>query len=143
MPAEIRSYTSLEHQTGGTLSEFVQLWGKSVQSKHRIQEEVRHVLDICRRAEALMIERTSRPLQNLAGLEIGPGQLPRQTSFFALKNDITAIDLDVIPSGLSGYFQLLRQNGLKRLAKTIGRKLLGVDRQYLRELRRQLGIQQL
>jgi hypothetical protein len=140
MPADIRSYTSLQQQSGGTLSEFVQLFGKSLQSKRRIEEEVREVLEACRRAEALVVEQTGQPVEKLVALEIGAGQLPRQTSYFAMKNDCIAIDLDVIPSGWRSYLRLLRQNGIKRFVKTIGRKLLGVDRQWLRELQKQLGV---
>src|SRR5437764_4590639 len=100
MQTEIRSYTSLEHETAGTFREFLQLFRKSVQAKQRVKEEVAYVLDICRRAETLVVEQTSRPIEKLQALEIGPGQLPRQTSYFALKNEVTAIDLDVIPTGL-------------------------------------------
>ena len=53
---------------------------------------------------------------------------------------MTAIDLDVIPTGVQSYFQLLRQNGAKRLIKTLGRKLIGHDRGFREELRRQLRV---
>lgn len=58
---------------------------------------------------------------------------------------MTAIDLDVIPHGfaLGPYFWMLRQNGLGRLAKTVGRKVLGVDRRRARAWQRELGVDRL
>jgi SAM-dependent methyltransferase len=140
MAEEIRSYTSLNETGAGSLRESFQLLRKSLQSSKNMADEVAHVLAVCRDAEALVIQQTDRPIANLDVLELGPGQLPRQTAYFALKNRVTAIDLDVIPRSLGSYLQLLRQNGPKRLLKTLGRKLLGHDRRFRSELRRQLHI---
>jgi SAM-dependent methyltransferase len=143
MQTEIRSYTSLDDQKGGGLRESFQLLRKSFQSSRHLSDDVAHHLQVCRDAEALVISQTGAPLENLDVLELGPGQLPRQTAYFALKNRVTAIDLDVIPEGFSSYLQLLRQNGPKRLIKTLARKLLGYDRRFRAELRRQLHVDRL
>ena len=143
MQPEIRSYTSLQGPQSGRLRETIQLLRKSLQANRHMPEDVAHVLKVCRDAEALVVAQTGRPIENLDALELGPGQLPRQTAYFAQRNRVTAIDLDVIPTSFSSYFQLWRQNGFKRLAKTLGRKLLGHDRRFYAELRRQLNLEKL
>src|SRR5204862_827468 len=101
MPTEIRSYTSVARR--GTIREALQLFRKSLQSNRNMADEVAHVLKVCRDAEALVIDQTHAPIENLDVLELGPGQLPRQTAYFAHKNRVTAIDLDVIPAGFPSY----------------------------------------
>ncbi len=46
--------------------------------------------------------------------------------YFGLRNEVVGIDLDVIPQGLDlpGYYRMLRDNGMGRALKTIGRKLI-------------------
>ena len=66
------------------------------------------------------------PLTSLNILEIGPGQGLERAHYFGMRNDVTALDLDVIPSGfnLLGYLRMIKENGFGRFAKTVGRKLL-------------------
>lgn len=75
-------------------------------------------------------------------LDVGPGQLLAQQRYFALRNDVVGIDLDLVVHGfdLRGYAAVLRTNGAKRLAKTMARKALLIDLRYARELARQLGV---
>ena len=143
MAEEIRSYTSLDKSGAGTIRESFQLLRKSLQSWRNMSDEVAYVLQVCRDAEALVVQQTHRPIENLDALELGPGQLPRQTAYFALRNRVTAIDLDVIPSSVGSYLRLLRENGAKRLIKTLARKALGHDRAFRTELRRQLQVNSL
>jgi SAM-dependent methyltransferase len=77
-----------------------------------------------------MSECLGRPLEDLKILEIGPGQQMEKARYFGARNDVTVIDLDVIPRGfdLAGYMHMLKKNGWGRLLKTIGRKSLLVDR---------------
>lgn len=84
---------------------------------------------------------TGEPLKDKKVLILGSGQTPREVLAFGALNQVTAIDLDVIPQGLNPwpYVQLFRQNGPERAAKTIGRKLLGIDRRFIRALTRALG----
>jgi len=79
-------------------------------------------------------------LQGLDVLEIGPGQFLAHMKCFAIRNRVVGIDSDVIVQGLNpmGYFRMLRINGTRRTIKTVGRKLMGVDRRYAAELSRQL-----
>lgn len=59
-------------------------------------------------------------------LEIGPGQNMERAWYYGKHNQVVGIDLDVVPVGfdIKGYLKMLRQNGLGRFAKTIGRNLL-------------------
>lgn len=41
------------------------------------------------------------------------------------------------------YLRMLRQNGIGRFLKTVGRKMLGVDRRHARAWQRELGVKQL
>jgi SAM-dependent methyltransferase len=143
MPQSPRSYTSLPSK--GFFSEFRQLLRRSRSSSAHIEQDVKRILDTIRAAEQFLFEQTGFRAENKKILEIGPGQFPRQLAYFASKNDATAIDLDVIPAGfdLPAYFRLLKQNGPKRLAKTIARKILGFDRQFNRQLARQLNLPRL
>ena len=74
-------------------------------------------------------------------LVVGCGQTPRELLGFGAHNQVTGIDLDVIPSGFDprSYLRLLRENGAVRVVKTLGRKALGIDRNFAAEMNRQLG----
>lgn len=77
-----------------------------------------------------------RPFSNLRVLDIGPGPFLLQSYVLGLQNDVTAMDLEVIPVGFSPipYLQMLRENGTLRTAKTFARKAMGIDREYRRQL---------
>jgi hypothetical protein len=53
-----------------------------------------------------------------------------RAGYFGINNQVPAIDLDVIPCGcdLGSYLRMFQENGFGPLAKTVGRKLLLVDR---------------
>ena len=75
-------------------------------------------------------------------LDIGPGPFLIQSLLFAsLGNKVTAMDLDVIPLGLDigAYIRMLRTNGIGRAAKTVARKILGIDSAYRKTLAHELG----
>lgn len=95
-----------------------------------------------RRDEARLEEALERPVRGQRVLVVGPGQLLREARFFAIHNQVTCLDLDVIPQGVDplAYARMLRLNGPGRVVKTLGRKLLGNDRIELAEWKRQLGI---
>jgi len=121
--------------------EFRELISGARKSAQNMQSAVSGVLNVVRAAESHVVAKTGLRLEKLKMLEIGTGQLPRQIAYFAAKNDVIGIDLDVVPTGLEigKYFQVLRRNGAKRLVKTVGRKALGYDRKFDTEFRRQLG----
>lgn len=95
-----------------------------------------------RHLETLASDRLDIELDGLKMLDVGAGQLVLQATYFSLRNTVVAIDQDVIVHGLNiaGYAKMMRENGRKRLVKTLGRKILLVDSRYHREMRRQLGV---
>lgn len=94
-----------------------------------------------RRDEARLEEALGQPVRGQRILVVGPGQLLREARFFGLHNQVTCLDLDVIPQGIDplAYAKMLRANGLGRVIKTIGRKAVGNDRMELDEWKRQLA----
>jgi SAM-dependent methyltransferase len=92
--------------------------------------------------ESRLLQKYGDTLESLDMLEIGPGQYLSQMIFFLRNNRVVGIDLDVIAYGnkVTDYTTMLRINGARRTAKTLGRKLLGIDARYRKELFRQLGI---
>src|SRR6266542_6931962 len=58
MPAEIRSYTSLKDCGVGRFDEFRQLFIKAMRGDRMVEHEVRWILDLIRRAETLVVQRT-------------------------------------------------------------------------------------
>ncbi len=75
-------------------------------------------------------------------LVVGPGQQLLEMAYFAHRNHVTGIDLDVIPQHPSAleYLRMLRSNGGIRTLKTVGRKLTGFDRAFHQEVERQAGM---
>jgi hypothetical protein len=59
-----------------------------------------------------------------------------------INTQVTAIDLDVIPCGfdVGSYLRMFQENGFGRFAKTVGRKLLLVDRGKQLAWEKALGI---
>jgi SAM-dependent methyltransferase len=150
-----RSYTSL-NPARHWARDFLNLARGTARNTAHIEAHVRGCIEQCRDAERAVapvlrrdpsISRGSEEsLHGLDLLEIGVGQLPRQMGYFAGRgNRVVGIDLDVIPRGLAlgAYVSLAQTNGVKRLVKTLGRKALGFDRAFFREMARQLGIPRL
>jgi SAM-dependent methyltransferase len=134
----LRSYSSLPGGARTRLREFVELYRWQ---SGDVQVQVDGFLTRLRRVEDLAFAHTGRQLRGMRLLEIGCGQRFNQSKYFAQWNDVVAIDLDVIARGLNPlpYLAMLRENGPIRFTKTLGRKLLGVDRRSANELRRRLG----
>jgi SAM-dependent methyltransferase len=90
--------------------------------------------------ERCVEDNCGRKLIGLDVLDVGPGQFPYQMIYFAQRNRVVGIDLDVVVQSFNPvrYFQMLRQNGARRTVKTLGRKLVGIDRRYASEMMRQL-----
>ncbi len=145
MSKAIRSYTSVERGFSRHLRLFVNLVTGSMDTLREMETHVAGVLEIAREAEDLVARHTGMTIEGLKALEIGPGQLPRHLAYFALKNDVVGIDLDVVPMGfdIGGYWSMLRRNGPVRLTKTLARKMLGVDARFRAEMARQLEVSEL
>ncbi len=95
--------------------------------------------------EADVQDHAGAKVEDCRVLDIGPGQHLMQMSYFAARgNHVIGVDRDVIVQGFdpAGYWHMARSNGLGRVAKTAGRKSLGIDRSYRRELERLLGLRE-
>jgi SAM-dependent methyltransferase len=133
------SYNSVRMGILGRLRE-----AGSLYSIH-LRENPRRVSDVLQGAKENQeeMERTfGFALDGRHILDVGPGQFLLQSTYFAKRNEVTAIDLNVISNGFSptAYLEMLRHNGLHRVLKTIGRQILGVDRAYKQALRSALGV---
>jgi SAM-dependent methyltransferase len=93
--------------------------------------------------EGRILDATGLRLEGLKTLVIGPGQTAREMVYLALRNDVIGIDLDAIPQGFDpiAYLHMLQRNGPMRILKTLGRKVLGLDAKFNRELYKQLHLQ--
>jgi SAM-dependent methyltransferase len=82
------------------------------------------------RDEQRIAELMGREVRDLDVLIVGPGQLLKEARYFGRANRVTTLDLDEIPQGLDfgTYARMIQKNGFGRFAKTVGRKVLGVDR---------------
>ncbi|MBX3409812.1 MAG: class I SAM-dependent methyltransferase [Phycisphaeraceae bacterium] len=125
----------------GAFTELRDLWSASRVAMRRVPRDVEVTVRICREAGNQIASLMGRPLDGCHAMEIGPGQWQGQARYFATMCRVTGIDLDVMPTGfdLAGYWRMWRDNGTRRLAKTLGRKLLGIDRAIIREYTRQIG----
>lgn len=110
-----------------------------------LPERVAGLVADTRAVERLVEEVIDGPVKDLRVLDVGAGQNPFHMAYFARQNDVVGIDLDVIPEALDvrSYARMLAANGPRRVLKTMGRKLAGIDRRYRAELSRQLGVRRL
>jgi SAM-dependent methyltransferase len=129
-----RSYAITE------LSQVMRQAKRAIASHRDTDHEVSVLLSRLRRDEARIAFRLGRPVLGVDLLEVGPGQYCERSRYFARHNQVTAIDLDTIPrSGrLGDYVRMLRINGMGRVLKTTGRKVLLVDRARRRAWERAL-----
>ena len=92
--------------------------------------------------ESLVQEWTGLRIKGLKVLDVGCGQQLKLAQYFALRhNSVTGIDYNAVPLGFDprGYWKLVRANGPTRLMKTLGRKALGIDARFSRDLLRALA----
>jgi SAM-dependent methyltransferase len=138
----IRSYTSPGQGVGNTLREFWSLYRGMQAAKATIERDVQNQIEDCRLCARKFEQLTGRALKGCKIVEVGAGQSLRRAREFAVGNDVTATDLDVYAHGLDvrAYLEVLRRNGAKRMAKTIGLRLFGTDRAYNRALARALNV---
>ena len=113
----------------------------AVVARDAIELQVATFASRLRQDEERIAKTLGRPVRGLDILEIGAGQQCERARYFGQRNSVTALDLDWIPrgSGMSDYLLMLRRNGLGRLIKTAGRKMLLVDRTRRKAWARNLG----
>ncbi len=139
--SNIKTYTSVRGGVRGFFGDSVRLYKVR---KNNIQSDVSTTIEQKQVVEQAFASATKGELVAKDVLVLGGGQTSREVVAFGVANRVTAIDLDVIPQGWKPgqYVHLLKQNGPVRTVKTIGRKLLGVDRAFSKALHKQLGITQ-
>lgn len=136
------SYIDRELGVIGRIEELLTLlrWQRS-----GIPVQVGHFLDGLRTSQKTVEGLLGEPLADKQILVIGPGQRLGELAFFACRNEVTGIDLDAIPQSISigDYWRMYSKNGAMRTLKTVGRKAVGIDRTYQRELAKQLGVKRI
>lgn len=132
------SYTS---QSVGFRASVREVRGLYRKHTHQVAGSVKYILAKLRDVETQVQERYGFKLENRDVLDIGVGQFLIQTRYFAHRNRLVGIDFDVIAQGPNPvqYLRMLWFNGSRRTVKTIGRKLLGIDRCYATEVGKQLN----
>jgi SAM-dependent methyltransferase len=132
-PPTFASYTS---QKLGVWSRLLELRHLYRRHSHDVTARAKTLVERLRNTEDLVRERTGIVLRGLRMLDVGPGQTLYQMGYFARHNDVTGIDLDVIPQGFDplAYLRMAKTNGPVRTLKTVTRKLLGLDAQFRREV---------
>jgi SAM-dependent methyltransferase len=98
----------------------------ALRGRQYVDDSMQVLLDWVREAEERMADCLGHSIRGLRILEIGPGQGMERAYYFGRSNEVVALDLDVIPYGFDpkGYWHMWRNNGLGRVAKTIGRSLI-------------------
>jgi SAM-dependent methyltransferase len=136
-----KSYTSNTTSIKDIFTEFYNLIRRTFYASRNIKTETNSLIRELKKAGDLIQNVLGKPLIDLDMLEIGVGQLPRQMAYYSINNRVIGIDLDVSPRGFNirDYWHLYQRNGLKRLVKTLGRKISGFDVSFNRELATQLG----
>jgi SAM-dependent methyltransferase len=124
-----------------TISALKGVFGLYGRHKDRIARDLPSLVAETRDAMAKMTEMYGAELRGLKVLEVGPGPFLTHSYVLGQHNDVTAMDIEVIPLGFAPleYLKMLRKDGAVRTAKTVARKGLGIDREYRRQLSVVLG----
>lgn len=140
MRETFRSYSSMKSSLKTRCRELVNLYWWQTRG---VPDRVAKIVHRLRAAEQLVFEKTGVKIHDLKVLEIGPGQKLLHLTYFACSNDVTGIDMDEIVQDVNipSYWRMLRRNGPIRLIKTVGRKVLGIDRRFRKELAKQLALE--
>lgn len=95
-------------------------------NRERAEENMRLLFESMSMPETRMNKQLGEPVHNKEILEIGPGQGLERARYFGIHNNVLGMDLDVISADLdlAQYLRMARANGIGRLAKTVGRKLI-------------------
>lgn len=136
-----RTYTRLPSSASSVFG----LFGLYKRHRRRAGQTLPLLLDETNRAMRKMEALLEKRFENLKVLDVGPGPFLVQSCVLGIRNEVTAMDLDVLANGFSPmpYLQMLRINGPFRTMKTLARKALGIDREYRRQLARALDARSL
>src|SRR5262245_44046478 len=127
------------YATTGLLRSLAQARHKLAQRRN-VDHECAVRLERLERDESRIWSMLHRDVRDLDVLVVGHGPQLVEARYFGRNNRVTGIDLDVVPVGfdLRAYASMLQRNGVGRVVKTVGRKLLGIDRSQEAAWRRAL-----
>lgn len=136
----MKSYVAIKL---GVFNRLNEAWNLYFLHTRKLKETVAGMLSQARETEAKIGSILGKPVNRLNMLELGPGQQLVQLAYFAPKNEVVGIDLDVIDQYLtfSGCIRMVRQNGWMRTAKTVLRTVAGIDSKMRSEVVSQLGLE--
>jgi SAM-dependent methyltransferase len=129
----------------GLIDRLREMWYLYKMQSKDVPSQVEALVDQMKAVEREFRQLTGTEVCGLKILDIGAGQELRVATYFSVRNDVVGIDLDEIVQGLdfAGYYRMWRKNGGVRLLKTVGRRMLGLDRSFHAELRRRLGVERI
>jgi SAM-dependent methyltransferase len=138
----VKSYSSRSY---GLRERLEEAWNLYRTHTVGVERRVAGVIEEMQTVAGEVRARSGLELDGIRVLDVGPGQRQGHTLWLAVRNRVVGIDLDVSPQRwqVGAYLNLLRTNDFTRLYKTLGRKLLGIDRRFRAEMRRQLGVARL
>jgi SAM-dependent methyltransferase len=139
----VKTYTTMRTNPLEFARDAYDLW--RIRTRN-LKEHAGNAAANARRFDAEVTRELGSGLAGKKVLIIGPGQTLREWwAFSSLGADVIGIDLDVVPVGfdLPAYVNLLRKNGPMRFTKTVGRKVLGIDRAFEHALAQALGVPKL
>ncbi len=130
------------YMKGGGISEALLLYRANFGD---ITAKVTAQLGEARNIEKLLAESLGERVADKHLLEVGPGPHGAMTHFFAVRNECTGIDIEVAHNGglITAFFADLRASGPSRAARNTVKRVLGLNRRYAAELRRQLEVDEL
>lgn len=128
----MKSYINVPLNAYQRIRELAALYAfRRVRNKQEVKQLIRGVQEHTSRIEKVLGE----PLRGKDILEVGPGQLLKRARIFGAHNHVSCIDLDDLPTDdMAGLFRMWQANGGMRALKTLGRRLLGMDREFLKGL---------
>ncbi|MDP8935961.1 MAG: hypothetical protein M3N42_17970, partial [Cyanobacteriota bacterium] len=88
----------------------------ALRERNKADNAVAVALERIHRDEQRIAQCLGKPVRQLDILEIGGGQQMERARYFGINNQVTAIDLDVIPCGfdLGSYLRMFQENGFGR-----------------------------
>lgn len=107
----------------------------------RVAKIIGHMREDERRITACL----GREATALEVLDVGPGQRAPYQYYFSGSNTYTGIDIEPRQTGnvVAGFIDDLRHRGNVRAIKTMGRRLLGVDKRFHQRMCEELRIKEL
>jgi SAM-dependent methyltransferase len=133
------SYSSTTVGLGNRLNELRQLMRATQRSP---ESGADWVMKLYKATSSRITEATGLPVENMKGLDIGPGQQLGCLKAFSVHNDVVGIDTDIIAQGFNplDYLRMLQHNSAMRTVKTFARKALGVDARFNSALAERFGV---